>query len=150
MLGIGLHHLGLWTRLHLVLVVRWIALRILTHSSCIWVLSLIVIVVILIRLLLRHGLLVLAMSVGLSEIDIAVDHLRLLHLRCVVWLLTWVVQELALGVAHLVLVALPVLAVLHWFLTGSTTITRLVRAVLVTTLFRHLILIELHLIEVQL
>ena len=132
------------------LVVRWIALRILTHSGRIWVLSLIVIVVILIRLLLRHGLLVLAMSVGLSEIDIAVVHLRLLHLRCVVWLLTWVVQELALGVAHLVLVALPVLAVLHWFLTGSTTITRLVRAVLVTTLFRHLILIELHLIEVQL
>lgn len=132
------------------LVMRRVALSILTHSDRIWVLSLVVIVVILIRLLLRHGLLVLAMSVGLSEIDIAVVHLRLLHLRCVVWLLTWVVQELALGVAHLVLVALPVLAVLHWFLTGSTTITRLVRAVLVTTLFRHLILIELHLIEVQL
>ena len=92
MLGISLHHLGLWTRLHLVLVVRWIALCILTHSSCIWVLSLIVIVVILIRLLLRHGLLVLAMSVALSEIDIAVVHLGLLHLRCVVRLLSWVVQ----------------------------------------------------------
>ena len=66
MLGIGLHHLGLWTRLHLVLVMRRVALSILTHSDRIWVLSLVVIIVILIRLLLRHGLLVLAMSVGLS------------------------------------------------------------------------------------